>query len=268
MSRIAKAFEKGKAFIPFLTCGDPDLETTEKLIVAMEEAGADLIELGIPFSDPTAEGPVIQEANMRALQAGATTDKILDMAARVRKQVSVPMVFMTYANVVFSYGTERFLKRAAEAGMDGLILPDVPFEEKEDFAPMCEKYGLELISLVAPTSHERIARIAKEAKGFVYCVSSLGVTGVRSSITSDVGSMVSMVRDITDVPTAIGFGISTPRQAEEMGEKADGVIVGSAIVRIIGEHGRESVKPVSEYVRKMKEALGTLEYSASAERKE
>lgn len=268
MSRIANAFEKGKAFIPFLTCGDPDLETTEKLIAAMEKAGADLIELGIPFSDPTAEGPVIQKANMRALQAGVTTDKIFDMVMRVRQQVSIPMVFMTYANVIFSYGTEKFMRRAAEVRMDGLILPDVPFEEKEDFAPVCEKYGMELISLVAPTSHERIAQIAKGAKGFVYCVSSLGVTGMRSSITCDVGTMVSMVRAITDVPTAIGFGISTPQQGREMGEKADGVIVGSAIVRIIEEYGKESVEPVSEYIRKMKEALGTPEHPASAEGKE
>ena len=174
MSNIAKAFEKGKAFIPFITCGDPSLEATEKIVYAMEEAGADLIELGIPFSDPTAEGPVIQEANIRALSGGVTTDKIFDMVVKIRKNTKIPMVFMTYANVVFSYGTERFVKKAAEIGMDGLILPDVPFEEKEEFDCVCRKYGLDLISLIAPTSHDRIRMIAKEASGFVYCVSSSG----------------------------------------------------------------------------------------------
>ena len=212
--RITEAFEKGKAFIPFITCGDPSLEVTEQLVYAMEEAGADLIELGIPFSDPTAEGPVIQRANVRALSGGVTTDKVFDMVVKIRKNSSVPMVFMTYANVVFSYGTERFIKTAAEIGMDGLILPDVPFEEKEEFDVVCKQYGLDLISLIAPTSHERIRMIAKEAKGFVYCVSSLGVTGVRSEIKTDVAKMVEMVKEVNDIPAAIGFGISTPEQAK------------------------------------------------------
>jgi tryptophan synthase alpha chain len=192
--RITEAFEKGKAFIPFITCGDPSLEVTEQLVYAMEEAGADLIELGIPFSDPTAEGPVIQRANVRALSGGVTTDKVFDMVVKIRKNSSVPMVFMTYANVVFSYGTERFIKTAAEIGMDGLILPDVPFEEKEEFDTVCKKYGIDLISLIAPTSHERIAQIAKDAEGFVYCVSSLGVTGTRTNITTDIGAMVKLVK--------------------------------------------------------------------------
>ena len=187
--RITEAFEKGKAFIPFITCGDPSLEVTEQLVYAMEEAGADLIELGIPFSDPTAEGPVIQGANERALSGGVTTDKVFDMVIKIRKNSSVPMVFMTYANVVFSYGTERFIKTAAEIGMDGLILPDVPFEEKEEFDIVCKKYGIDLISLIAPTSHERVAQIAKDAEGFVYCVSSLGVTGTRTNITTDIGAL-------------------------------------------------------------------------------
>ncbi len=256
MSRIKKAFERGKAFIAFLTCGDPDLETTEQLIKGIADAGADLIELGIPFSDPTAEGPVIQEANLRALTAGATTDKIFDMVRRVRRTVGAPMVFMTYANVVFSYGTERFLKTAAEIGMDGVILPDVPFEEKEEFAPVCQKYGLDFISLVAPTSNDRIKKIAKEASGFVYCVSSLGVTGMRSEITSDVGSMVRLVHESDSVPAAVGFGISTPEQAAQMAKTADGVIVGSAIVKLIGQHGREALPFVADYVRAMKEAVG------------
>ena len=199
MSKIQKAFEGKKAFIPFITCGDPDLETTEQLVYAMERAGASLIELGIPFSDPTAEGPVIQGANLRALSGGVTTDKIFDLAVKIRKNTEIPLVFMTYANVVFSYGTERFIKRAAEIGMDGLILPDVPFEEKEEFDRVCREYGLDLISLIAPTSHDRIRMIAKEASGFIYCVLSLGVTGTRSAITTDIGARVGLVKEVTDV---------------------------------------------------------------------
>ena len=194
MSKIQKAFEGKKAFIPFITCGDPNLETTEQLVYAMERAGASLIELGIPFSDPTAEGPVIQGANLRALSGGVTTDKIFDLVVKIRKNTAIPLVFMTYANVVFSYGTERFIKRAAEIGMDGLILPDVPFEEKEEFDRVCREYGLDLISLIAPTSHDRIRMIAKEASGFIYCVSSLGVTGTRSAITTAIGAMVGRAR--------------------------------------------------------------------------
>ena len=189
MSKIQTAFANGKAFIPFVTCGDPSLEVTEQIVYAMADAGADLIELGIPFSDPTAEGPVIQEANVRALSAGTTTDKIFNMVRRIRQKTDIPMVFMTYANVVYSYGSERFISTAAEIGMDGLILPDVPFEEKAEFDPLCRQYGLDLVSLIAPTSHDRIRMIAKEASGFVYCESSLGVTGVRSNITTDIGAM-------------------------------------------------------------------------------
>ena len=253
--RITDAFAKGKAFIPFITCGDPSLETTEELVYAMEKAGADLIELGIPFSDPTAEGPVIQAANIRALSNGVTTDKIFEMVEKMRKKTSIPMVFMTYANVVFSYGTEKFCRRAAETGMDGLILPDVPFEEKEEFASVCRKYGLDLISLIAPTSHERIREIAKEAEGFVYCVSSLGVTGVRKEITTDIGEMVKMVKSQKDIPCAVGFGISTPEQAEKMASQADGVIVGSAIVKLCETYGENCVPYVCEYVKKMKDAV-------------
>lgn len=254
MTKIADAFANGKAFIPFLTCGDPDLETTEKLIGAIAEAGADLIELGIPFSDPTAEGPVIQDANLRALSAGTTTDKIFDMVRRVRQTVSIPMVFMTYANVIFSYGADRFLKTAAEIGMNGIIVPDVPFEEKQEFEPMCQKYGLDQISMIAPTSHDRIRAIAEQANGFLYCVSSLGVTGTRTAITTDIGAMVKLVKEVKDIPCAVGFGISTPEQAESMCRQADGAIVGSAIVKLIAQHGRDSVQPVADYVRTMKTA--------------
>ena len=253
--RITEAFANGKAFIPFLTCGDPSLEVTEQLVYAMEEAGADLIELGIPFSDPTAEGPVIQEANVRALAGGVTTDKVFAMVEKIRKNTKIPMVFMTYANVVFSYGTERFIKKAAEIGMDGLILPDVPFEEKEEFDAVCKQYGLDLISLIAPTSHERIKMIAKEAEGFLYCVSSLGVTGVRKQITTNIGEMIEKVREVTEIPCAVGFGIAEPEQAKEMASLSDGAIVGSAIVKIVAKYGEDCVPYVAEYVKKMKAAV-------------
>ncbi len=255
MSNIAQAFSRGKAFIPFVTCGDPDLETTALVVRAMSEAGADLIELGIPFSDPTAEGPVIQEANLRALAGGVTTDTIFDMVLSLRESVKTPLAFMTYANVVFSYGADAFLSRCAEIGVDGLILPDVPFEERGDFLPACERNGVDLIPLIAPTSRDRIAMIAKEAEGFIYIVSSLGVTGVRSSITTDIGAMVDLVRKNTSVPCAVGFGISTPEQARAMANLSDGVIVGSAIVRMIAARGRACVEPVAAYVKTMKDAL-------------
>ena len=255
MSNIAKAFANGKAFIPFVTCGDPDLETTAKVVRAMAEAGADLIELGIPFSDPTAEGPVIQSANVRALAAGTTTDKIFELVRDLRKDVTVPMVFMTYANVVFSYGSEKFISTCADIGIDGLILPDVPYEEKEEFDPICKQYGLDLISLVAPTSKDRIAQVADEANGFVYVVSSLGVTGTRREITTDIGAMVQLIRENTSLPCAVGFGISTPEQAKKMAALSDGAIVGSAIVKLIAQYGRDAVPYVSEYVRAMKNAV-------------
>lgn len=257
--RITEAFKNGKAFIPFITCGDPSLEITEQLVYAAEEAGADLVELGIPFSDPTAEGPVIQGANVRALAGGVTTDKIFGMVEKIRKNSQIPMVFMTYANVVFSYGTERFVKKAAEIGMDGLILPDVPYEEKEEFDVVCKAYGLDLISLIAPTSHERISRIARDAEGFVYCVSSLGVTGMRSQITTDIGAMVELVKKEKDIPCAVGFGISNPEQAKKMAAQADGVIVGSAIVKLCGEYGENCVPYVKTYIKEMKEAAMAAE---------
>ncbi len=255
MSSIKRAFENGKAFIAFITCGDPDLETTKKAVMEMAKNGADLIELGIPFSDPTAEGPVIQGANLRALTGGVTTDKIFDMVRELRKEVSIPMVFMTYANVVYSYDADVFIKTCSEIGIDGLILPDLPFEEKEEFEDICHKYGVDLISLIAPTSENRIAMIAKEAEGFIYVVSSLGVTGTRTEITTDLGSIVKAIRENTDVPCAIGFGISTPEQARKMADVSDGAIVGSAIIKIIEKYGRECPKYVGEYVKSMKEAL-------------
>lgn len=254
MSNIRKAFENGKAFIPFITCGDPTLDVTKQAVIEMEKAGADLIELGIPFSDPTAEGPVIQEANIRALKNTVTTDNVFDMVRELRKTVKIPMVFMTYANVIFSYGAERFMKNCQEIGIDGVILPDIPFEEKEEFDGICKQYDVDLISMIAPTSEERIGMIAREANGFVYCVSSLGVTGVRTNITTDIGAMVKKVKEQQDIPCAVGFGISTPEQAEKMAKQADGVIVGSAIVKLCAKHGKDAVPYIAAYVKEMKEA--------------
>lgn len=255
MSRIKTAFDHGKAFIAFITCGDPDLATTAAAVRAAVENGADLIELGIPFSDPTAEGPVIQGANIRALRGGVTTDMIFDFVRELRHDVTVPMVFMTYANVVFSYGADRFISTCREIGIDGLILPDLPYEEKEEFLPLCHQYGVDLISLIAPTSENRIAMIAKEAEGFLYIVSSLGVTGTRSEITTDLASIVKVVRESTDIPCAIGFGISTPEQAKKMAGFADGVIVGSAIVKLLEKYGADAPGYVGEYVKSMTEKL-------------
>ena len=255
MSNIKKAFENGKAFIAFVTCGDPDLETTAKVVRAAVENGADLIELGIPFSDPAAEGPVIQGANLRALRGGITTDKIFAFVKELRRDVKVPMVFMTYANVVFSYGAEKFISTCRDIGIDGLILPDLPYEEKEEFLPTCRQYDVDLISLIAPTSENRISMIAREAEGFIYIVSSLGVTGTRSEIKTDLASIVKVVRENTKVPCAIGFGISTPEQAKRMADISDGAIVGSAIVKLIEKYGTDAPEHVAGYVKSMKDAI-------------
>ena len=255
MSRIREAFQKEKAFIPFMTAGDPDLETTKKAIREAVLCGADLIEIGIPFSDPTAEGPVIQEANLRALSNRITTDDIFAMVEDLRRDVTIPLVFMTYANVVYSYGITRFAERCSAVGMDGLILPDVPYEEKEEFAPAFRERGIDFISMIAPTSEERIKQIAADAEGFLYIVSSLGVTGTRTSITTDLSSMVAKVRKATDLPCAIGFGISTPEQAKEMAALSDGAIVGSAIVKLFARYGTDAPEKAGEFIRTMKEAV-------------
>ena len=255
MNKLHQAFENRKAFIAFVTAGDPDLETTERLVLTMAEAGADLIELGIPFSDPVAEGVVIQQADERALASGTTTDKIFDMVKRVRQQTDVPLAFMTYINPIYVYGAERFLCNCAACGVDAVIVPDLPFEERSELLPFCEANDVRLISLIAPTSEERIGMIAAEAQGFVYCVSSLGVTGVRSAITTDIDAMVRRIKAAKNIPCAIGFGISTPEQVRAMAAVADGVIVGSAIVKLVAQYGRDSIRPVDEYVRRMKAAI-------------
>lgn len=255
MSKITKAFENGKAFIPFLTVGDPGGDKTVEFVLEMERAGADLVELGIPFSDPTAEGVVIQDANIRALKGGMRLSGVFEVVRKIREKSQIPLVFLTYLNPVFNYGYEAFFAKCQELGVDGMICPDLPFEEKAEVADIAKKYGVDLIALIAPTSEERIQMIAKEASGYIYIVSSMGVTGVRSKITTDIGKIVASIRQVTDVPCAIGFGISTPEQAKEMADMADGAIVGSAIVKIIGRYGQDAAPHVYEYVKAMKEAL-------------
>jgi len=255
MSRITETFQNKKSLIVFITGGDPDVETTEKLIPALAEAGADLIEIGIPFSDPIAEGPIIQAASKRALESGTTTDKLLEMITKVRRNIQVPLLFMTYLNPIYVYEKKRFISACRDAGIDGIIVPDMPFEEKGELSETCTRFGIDLISMVAPTSHERIVMIAKEAEGFLYCVSSLGVTGMRSEINADIAKVVAHAKTVTDVPCAIGFGISDANQAREMAKIADGVIVGSAVVKIIAEHGSNCIEPVKKFVRTLKTAI-------------
>ena len=255
MNKLQQVFATGKAFIPFITAGDPSIEITGHLVLQMAEAGADLVELGIPFSDPVAEGHVIQDADNRALSGGATTDKIFIMMERIRKSYNVPIAFMTYVNPIFTYGTDRFMKNCQEVGIDAVIVPDVPYEEKDELMPFCSKFNVNLVSMIAPTSKNRIRMIASEAQGFIYCVSSMGVTGVRQEIGSDVEEMIKLVKEVKDIPCAIGFGISTPEQAVRMVEFSDGVIVGSAIVKIVEQYGVSCVPHVVEYVRMMKNAI-------------
>lgn len=255
MIKIADAFSNGKAFIGFLTAGDPNLEATKEIIKKMAAAGCDLVEIGIPFSDPIAEGPVIQNANIRALKNHVTTDDVFQMVNELKDEVEIPMVFMTYLNVLFKYGYDKFLKKAKDCGISGVIIPDLPFEEKEELQSVADKYDIEVVSLIAPTSEDRIKTIAKNAKGFIYEVSSLGVTGVRSEIKTDLESITKAVKEATDIPVAIGFGINTPEQAKKYAAIADGVIVGSAIVKIIEEYGEDAPEKVYDYVKSIKDAI-------------
>ena len=258
MSRIRNVFSNGKAFIPFITAGDPSLSITEELILKMEEAGADLIEIGIPFSDPVAEGIAIQQADERALLGGTTTDKIFEMVSRVRNKSNVPLAFMTYINPIYTYGCERFLRNCYVTGIDAIIVPDLPYEEKSLLKPHCDTYGVDLISLIAPTSHDRIKKIAGDADGFIYCVSSMGVTGVRNQISTNIHEMVTLVKEAKDIPCAIGFGISTIEQAKVMAKHGDGIIVGSAIVKMAAKYGINCIEPITDYVRNMKAAIMEL----------
>lgn len=253
--KIANAFNNGKAFIGFLTAGDPTIEKTVEYVLAMEEAGCDLVEIGIPFSDPVAEGPVIQEANIRALKNNTNTDDVFEAIRQIRQKSNVPLVFLTYINPVFYYGYEKFFKRCKELNVCGIISPDLPYDEKDEILDVASENDVDVISLIAPTSKERIQMIASEATGFIYVVSSLGVTGMRSEIRTDLESILSDIKEVTDVPAAVGFGINTPEQAKNIAKVADGVIVGSAIVNIIGEYGENAREPLVNYVRSMKDAI-------------
>jgi len=255
MSKIKNAFANGTAFIAFLTAGDPSIEKSCEFILTMEKAGADLVEIGIPFSDPTAEGPVIQAANIRALSVPTRLEDVFRLVTMVRQQSQVPLVFLTYFNPVFNYGTEAFFAKCAETGVDGVIIPDLPYEEREDAAPAAAAHGIDIISMIAPTSQDRIKKIAAVGSGFLYIVSSLGVTGVRSEIKTDLQEILDTVHGVTPVPAAVGFGINTPDQAAKIGQYADGVIVGSAIVKIIAQYGDEAAPHLYEYVKSMKEAV-------------
>lgn len=260
--RIGEMFAKQKqagkkALITFVTAGDPDIATTEKLVLAMEQAGADLVELGVPFSDPVAEGPVIQAANIRALANGLKIDGVFNAVARLREKTQVPLVFLMYINSIFNYGKENFFKRCRETGVDGVIIPDLPYEEKDEVSAPAAQNGIKLISLVAPTSHERIQKIAEQAEGFLYCVSSLGVTGTRSSFHTDFELFFSLINRYTAAPTALGFGISSPEQARELRQYADGIIVGSAIVRLVGAAAtpEDAVKSVADFTVSLRAGL-------------
>lgn len=255
MSNILNAFKNGKAFIGFVTAGDPDLDASLEIMTAMAKGGCDLIEIGIPFSDPIAEGPVIQEADLRALASGTTTDKVFDLTKKLSERVDIPLVYMTYLNVLFKYGYDRFFQNSKDAGVSGVIVPDLPYEEKDEVQSVADKYDIDVISLVAPTSEDRIKMIAGDAKGFIYTVSSMGVTGMRSKITTDLSAIVSHIKSVTDIPVAIGFGINTPEQAKKYSGIADGVIVGSAIVNLVSEHGKAAPKYVFDYVKSMKDAI-------------
>ncbi|MDR2597916.1 MAG: tryptophan synthase subunit alpha, partial [Treponema sp.] len=218
-------------------------------------AGADLVEIGIPFSDPIAEGPVIQEANNRALAAGATIEKLVTLVEELRKETDIPLVFLTYINPVFHYSYDAFFKRCDNVGLDGIIIPDLPFEEQTPVREAAGKHNIDLISLIAPTSEARIKEIAKNASGFIYLVSSMGVTGIRSEINTDLASITAAIKSVTQIPVAIGFGIHSPQQAEQMVKIADGVIVGSAIVKIAAEHGTKAGPHIYRYVKEMKETV-------------
>lgn len=254
MSKIPNAFKNGKAFIGFLTAGDPSVDKSVEYILAMEEAGCDLVELGIPFSDPMAEGFSIQEANLRALENNTTTDDVFEIVRKVRQKSDIPLVFLSYINPVFFYGYEEFFKKCGEYGVDGLIAPDLPYEEKGEIADFALKNDVDIISLIAPTSNQRIEMIAGDASGFIYLVSSFGVTGIRSEIKTDLEPIVSQIKKVCDLPVAVGFGIHTPKQAKEISKISDGVIVGSAIVNIIAEHGENASDALKEYVSDMKNA--------------
>ena len=248
--------EGKKALITFITAGDPSLDTTEKLVLTMFDNGADIIEIGVPFSDPIAEGTTIQEASLRALSTGETNlDTIFELVKRLRANTDKPLVLMMYINTIFRYGTEKFFKLCKEDGIDGVIVPDLPYEERDEILPYAKANGIIPISMVTPASHERIRAIASQAEGFLYCVSSNGVTGTRSSFSTDFDSFFGEIKKSCKIPAMVGFGISSPEQAKKMSGYCDGGIVGSAVVKIVAQYGKDSAEKVGEFTKSLKEAM-------------
>ena len=252
MSKLTSAFEKGKVYMPFFICGDPDLETTAAAVRAAVANGAGLIELNIPFSDPTAGDGGIQEANIRALRGGVTTDKIFDLIRSLRADVQVPFVISGYANVVFTYGADRFLKTCAEIGVDGLIVPDLPFEEREEFLPQCQQYGVDLICMVAATSRERITTIAKEATGFLYIMACPGGT------TDALEEIVEVVRSIRDIPCMVCLSTDDAPQFWETAQAVDGVAEDAPLVALCGRYGRDFPRHAGAHTRRMVSQLQAI----------
>ncbi len=250
---MKNAFLNGKALIAFITCGDPDLETTKELIKTLDENGADIIELGMPFSDPVAEGPVIQSANVRSLQGGCTTDKIFDMVSEVSKSVKAPIILTTYTNVVFSYGIERFFKKASEIGIKGIVIPDIPYEEKEEFSVPCEKFGIDYISVVASTSEKRVEMIAKESKGFVLCTSTLAADEEREK--RYIFNMARDIRKVSDLPVVGGIDVSSFEQVKMLSPMVDGIVVDTMIVELVEKYKKDSPKYVAELIKELKEMI-------------
>ncbi len=258
MNRIDRKFRElngEKALITFITAGDPDLDTTKRLVLEMEKSGADLIELGVPFSDPIAEGPTIQKASVRALRGGVTLVKIFSLVRELRQVSDIPLLLMMYINTIYRFGTRRFFDLCVETGIDGVIIPDLPFEEKDEVDGFAKAADVRLISLVAPTSHQRIAAIASSAEGFLYCVSSLGVTGTRSEFKTNFDEFFGEIKKSVKIPCCVGFGISNPEQARKMSSYCDGAIVGSGIVKIVEKYGKDCVAPVGEFVKSLKDGM-------------
>lgn len=262
MNRIKQKFEElkaknKKALITFITAGDPSIETTKDLVVEMEKRGADIIELGIPYSDPVAEGPVIQRANSRALEKGIKIRDIMQQVSIIRQEVKVPLIYLLYFNCILQYGVDRFFKHCANSGIDGVIIPDLPYEETGEISDVADMYAINIITLVSPTSRERIQNIAKNASGFLYCISSLGVTGMRKEFNTDFNEFFSYIDEVVKIPKAIGFGISSPEHIKKLKGICDGLIVGSAIVKKIEQSSTpaEAINNVGDFVKNLRQAL-------------
>lgn len=254
MNNIKKAFEN-KALIGFLMAGDPDLNTTKEVIISMAKAGCDMVELGVPFSDPIAESSVVQSANLRALKSETYLKGIFDMIQEVRNTTQISIILHTYINPVFNYGYEEFFMKCSEVNVCGIVVPDLPYEEKSEIKEYADKYGVDIISFVVPENIDRVKMIAKEATGFIYFVPSIGSTSSMEGHFKEITSIIDILKENTNIPIALGFGINTTQQAEFFSEIADGIIVGNAIVKIVEKYGKDSPSQVFDYVKTMKSAM-------------